>query len=399
MVLEGPVEFHSGHFITSWSYTFRKPGVYVYICPIHPYMKGVIGVGEKVPKEKIPSWVKEWPPAAAEAPAGLPAEAGKGEIWLDAQFHKVAGKEKPGTVIIINAETWEVEAVLDDESLNNPHNLWEAGGKILVTNWFDKTISIFDKYTRNFEKTVLLGDSPAHVHAHDSDNIYVTIQGGDTFAILGRNFDYVKEIRTPTGPHGHWVSSDGKIMALASTEEAMITVWNLENNSILFKEVLNGDEEDMKESVFEDHPHTLPLMAGVTNDGKHAFAATSAGGKFYVFDVEKKELIKSFDVGPSPIQTVPSPDGKYVAVPLTGSGELAVISTESWDIAEKIENVGYGAHGVYFGEKQGGGWYAYVSNKFTTWVTVVDMDTLQIAGYIPLPKDAWGGQGILVVEK
>ena len=53
MTVEGPVEFHSGHFIKSWSYTFRKPGVYVYICPIHPYMKGVIGVGQKVPKEKI----------------------------------------------------------------------------------------------------------------------------------------------------------------------------------------------------------------------------------------------------------------------------------------------------------------------------------------------------------
>ena len=51
---DGVEEFNSGHFLETWSYKFDKPGIYVYICPIHPYMKGVIGVGQNVPKEKIP---------------------------------------------------------------------------------------------------------------------------------------------------------------------------------------------------------------------------------------------------------------------------------------------------------------------------------------------------------
>ncbi|MEK6902533.1 MAG: hypothetical protein AABX02_03020, partial [archaeon] len=52
-----------------------------------------------------------------------------------------------------------------------------------------------------------------------------------------------------------------------------------------------------------------------------------------------------------------------------------------------------------FGPKKGGGYYAYITNNFTTWVTVINMENFQVAGYIPLPPTAWGGQGIAVVHE
>lgn len=63
-----------------------------------------------------------------------------------------------------------------------------------------------------------------------------------------------------------------------------------------------------------------------------------------------------------------------------------------------------GCHGVNFGLKKGGGYYAYVASKFANDLIVIDMDKLDIAGRILLadPKDAqittnngMGGQGVL----
>ncbi len=398
MQVEGPVEFHSGHFTDSWSYKFDKPGLYVYICPIHPYMKGVIGVGQAVPKEKIPAWVN-WPLDARRAFAGLPEEKGIGKVWVDAQFHKVEGKEKPGSIIIINAETWVVEKVISDPRINNPHNLTEWNGKILQTNWFDKFLSIIDKETGELEQHILVGESPAHVMpVPGQDKAYVTLQGDDALAVLNKDLEITEKIRTPKGPHGHWVSEDGKVMAVASTEKGAISVWDTERNEILFEAPLGEEKEKSHDEKEEAHLHSLPLMAGVTLDGKFAFAATNLTGKFFVFDIGQKREIKSFDVGAGPVQAVPSPDGKYVVVPLSGSGETAIISTEGWEIVKKIKNVGRGAHGVAFGEKEQGGWFAFVSNKFDLWLTVIDMGSLEIAGYVPLPSGAWGGQGVIITN-
>lgn len=400
MSLEGPSEFHSGHFTREWSYKFDKPGVYVYICPVHPYMKGVIGVGAKVAPEKIPFWA-QWPPEEREPPSGAPGVAGVGRVWLDAQFHEIAGKQKPGSIVIINAETWQVEKVIDDPSLNNPHNMAEWRGKILQTNWFDRFLGVFNKQSGEFERQVLVGESPAHVMGRpQGDKVYVTIQGDDGLAILGEGLEVVERVRAPKGPHGHWLSGDGKLMALAGTENGSISVWDLEKDEIVFERALAAEGE-MRESVDEKgekHVHSLPLMAGITRDGRYAFAATSATGKFFVFDVQARKLLKYFDVGSGPIQVVPAPDDKHVLVPLSGSGEVAVVSTENWELVKKIPGAGRGAHAVAYGRKQGGGWYAYVSSKFELWMAVIDLESLEVAGYVKLPDGAWGGQGILTVE-
>jgi hypothetical protein len=63
-----------------------------------------------------------------------------------------------------------------------------------------------------------------------------------------------------------------------------------------------------------------------------------------------------------------------------------------------------GCHGVNFGLKKGGGYYAFVASKFANDLVVVDMDKLDIVGRILLvdPKDGqitanygMGGQGVL----
>jgi DNA-binding beta-propeller fold protein YncE len=118
------------------------------------------------------------------------------------------------------------------------------------------------------------------------------------------------------------------------------------------------------------------------------------------------------DWGALPIQTPVSPDGKYVVTPNTLSNTITIIDAEENELIKALP-CDAGCHGVNFGAKQGGGYYAYVSSKFANTMIVVDMDTLKIVGRIVLDATAttktddeivdnddyrgMGGQGVLPI--
>ena len=98
-----------------------------------------------------------------------------------------------------------------------------------------------------------------------------------------------------------------------------------------------------------------------------------------------------------------------------GFATITIVDTET-DAVVKMLGCDAGCHGVQFGAKQGGGYYAYVASKFSNSLTIVDGDPNNdgdpsdavIAGRVPLvatsstAKDAsitgnrgMGGQGIL----
>src|SRR5690606_7251325 len=98
-------------------------------------------------------------------------------------------------------------------------------------------------------------------------------------------------------------------------------------------------------------------------------------------------------VGVLPIQIPVSPDGKAVAVANTG-GQIIVIDTET-DTIVKMFECDPGCHGANFGAKAGGGYYAYVTSKFSNRMFVIDIDPngdgniedVEIAGTVSLVAD------------
>jgi DNA-binding beta-propeller fold protein YncE len=121
-----------------------------------------------------------------------------------------------------------------------------------------------------------------------------------------------------------------------------------------------------------------------------------------------------------PIQTPVSPDGRWVATavlslttvrrPSTGSADhVAIIDTRS-DRVVKYIPAPAGAHGINWGAKLGGGYYAYLASQFANVVTVIDPDPnadgngsdAAVVGTIRLSNgspgsgvtDGVGGQGI-----
>jgi hypothetical protein len=77
--------------------------------------------------------------------------------------------------------------------------------------------------------------------------------------------------------------------------------------------------------------------------------------------------------GGLPIQTPVSPNGKFVVTAATLTGTITIIDTASDELV-KVLPCSAGCHGVNFGAKKGGGYYAYVSSKFSNDLIVVDPD-------------------------
>ena len=141
--------------------------------------------------------------------------------------------------------------------------------------------------------------------------------------------------------------------------------------------------------------HTVNLLAGYD-----PIAGTITGTEFG---------------GALPIQTPVAPNNKSMVTAHTLTGTIAVIDPSTDKVVKTL--IGDpGAHGVQYGAKKGGGYYAYVSNKFSNALLVVDTDPngtgnlaeAKIVGRILLAGTAasddtvtgnagMGGQGILTI--
>jgi hypothetical protein len=122
-------------------------------------------------------------------------------------------------------------------------------------------------------------------------------------------------------------------------------------------------------------------------------------------------------VGLLPIQFPVAPDNSVMLAAGTMSGQIAVIDPKT-DAVVKYLPCDPGCHGINFGAKDGGGYYGYVSSKFSNRMLVVDGDPngdgnpedAKIAGSLLVTSVAstkmddtvteypgQGGQGVLAV--
>ena len=387
--ISGPEEFSSdmapvGHLDDGmeFRYTFEKEGVYEYICPTHPYMKGIVAVGEEAPVDSL------WPPDDSfdeDELLSSPDVPGVGEIWLNTQFEHAEGQEFPGTITVLDAATWETKQVITDENFNNPHNLWNTYDEryIFQTQWHSDKVSKIDIETKEVVDTVSLGNAPAHLFVHpdpNEDKIYVTINNESKVVVLNSNLEVLNEIETSFGPHGIWIDPSGKWMSVAATLSEKLDIIDLETETVV-------------ESF--DAPG-LPLATQITNDGKYAMISLLLEGEVMFIDLETMEHVTNVEVGDMPVWAMPGPNSEYVFVPNTGTGDVSVISLESLEVALTLPAAS-GAHGIAFGPKEDGGYYGYVSNKYARVVSVIDVDELETLGHIRLHDAAWGGNGILTI--
>jgi DNA-binding beta-propeller fold protein YncE len=223
-------------------------------------------------------------------------------------------------------------------------------------------------------------------------------------------------------PHAHWMSHDGDLMVTPNV---------FANNSTKYK--FSNDSKVLVPTG------ALPIATGMTPDSKKAYVANLLDSTITRVDTQTNtelappiNLLAKYDpvggcsnpsdpaldcsfVGGLPIQTPVSPDGKSMVTANTLSGTITVVDPVT-DTVVKMLPCDPGCHGVQYGAKLGGGYYAYVSSKFSNSLIVVgfnangDASSADIVGRILLTSvsttaadDAisaypgMGGQGILTI--
>jgi DNA-binding beta-propeller fold protein YncE len=355
-----------------------------------------------------------------------PATPGVGEVWVDTQFELTAEKDKPGTATVLNADDWfpRRKVALPDIEMNNPHNMWTDRNQTLIyqTQWFDSKLAVFKRETGALVDNISVGESPAHVMTRvDTDQVHVTLNGAentDSVVELSPGADNV-ERRIDIGrgePHAHWMSHDGQTMVTPNVFDSDSTIFDF------------GQDRIRAIAPVGSHP----IATGMMPDASKYYVANLLDSTITVIDTDSGEvlstinLLENYDpisgevsgpVGGLPIQTPVSPDGKHMVTANTLTGTILVIDTDTDTIAKMLA-CDPGCHGVQYGAKQGGGYYAYVSSKFSNRLLIVDPDPngdgdpadAAIAGSVSLVGAAgtatddrvvgnagMGGQGVLPI--
>lgn len=328
-----------------------------------------------------------------------PITPGIGEVWIDLEYEKTGSKTKPGTAAVVDANTWKVtrKVALPSINMNNPHNMWASADQSVIyqTQWFDTKLTSFNRTSGLLLQNVEVGESPAHVMTRvDTDQVHVSLNGENAMielnpllAGINRRILTQHPSEKPAQPHAHWMSFDGQTMVTPNSNTADSTEIDIPTGTIVAKTptgtlpIAAGMMPDASKyyvSNYLDSTITcISIGANACNEGAGKVATKNinlllGGTSFANYD----HIDGSPDMsaaGALPIQTPVSPHGKYVVTANTLSGTITIIDT-STDTLVAVLPCSAGCHGVNFGAKSGGGYYAYVSSKFSNDLIVVDPD-------------------------
>ncbi len=340
---DSPMPFDSGVFKDVYEVKFDKPGLYKYFCHVHPLMRGIVAVDAQLPSEKDQQRFLVYPPEDG-IPGPTPKVAGVGEVWAVLQWAEHPEKKWPGATVVIDASNFQIKDIITAEH-SNPHGLFtnKTEDKVWITNWQSRSILTIDRKTHKVINRAYPGDSIAHALMHpNGEKLYVSR------------------------------ASENLISAVLDDKLS----------------VIDAEKDEFSYSI---PTKRLPLFAFTTLDSRYGMVAAALDKTVHIVDLNAKKQVAAIEAGAFPIWPAPAPDGKHIMAINTGTHDISVIEIDTWKIVKTIPNVGWGAHGMSFGLKQGGGWYGYVVNKFTHYITVVDMQSLTVAGYIPLPPGYYGG--------
>ena len=373
-----------------------------------------------------------------------PATKGIGEVWVDTAYELTNGKADwfPGTMTVVSATDWTVKRkiALPEQKMNNGHNMWASHDQkeIYQTEWHGKSTYVLNRHNGKLLQEIDTCNDPAHVMTRvDTQQVHVTCNGEDSVAEFNRLPSGLLQLNRfipmsqgsggkQTQPHAHWMGYDGKSMATPNSNTNDSTLFDFSQDIILGKEATG----------------VLPIAAGMMPDSSKYYVSNYLGlttsvmcGPVNILSgcipgkkIKDIELLLNghYDVaggaitgpiGGFPIQTPVSPDGKFVITGNTLTGTITIIDTKT-DTLVAMVPCDPGCHGVNFGAKKGGGYYAYVTSKFANRLIVLDydpnndgnVDDAKIVGAVVLVDGATtakddtikgnrgqGGQGILPV--
>jgi DNA-binding beta-propeller fold protein YncE len=373
-----------------------------------------------------------------------PKQPGIGEVWVNTQFELTLNKQhpapgfkfehvvdaspvaKPGSITVVDTGRWTVDRkiALPGESMVHPHNLWpdRTLQTIYQTQWFERRLTAIDRGSSKRIASTVVGQSPSHVMTvPGTDVIYVALNGEEQVAEIDpRTLSITRELSmgTDSHPHGHAIEMFGH-----NPNKPFIVTPNFFSNDSTIYDLVDNEACRVKSGA-------APIAIGTMPEGVKYYVADFLGNSLTVVetvdqdgdgDVDCGAVAATVDFladtdadgrpdGGLPIQTPVSPDGRWVITAHTLTGTITVVDTSNDKIVAVLPG-DPGGHGVNWGAKLGGGYYAYVASKFSNALIVVDprdgknaevVGKILLAGHFATRSDdriiglsGMGGQGVL----
>jgi hypothetical protein len=396
-----------------------------------------------------------------------PNQNGIGEVWVDTAYELTQGKPEwtPGTMTVVSATAWDVKRkiALPEQKMNNGHNFWTSHDQeqIYQTEWHGRSLYVLNRHNGQLIQEIDLVDGPevqdpkfngrkCHDPAHvmtrvDTQQVHAGCNGDDSVVELDRDsatgrltinrfipMSLNPGVDKQTQPHAHWMGFDGQSMITPNSNTGDATTFSFTANAILDKEPTG----------------VLPIATGMMPDSSRYYVSNYLGMSVSVIcgqyppalgpyqgcvpgqNLKTINLLANYHpdsgmvdaggnngaIGGFSVQTPVSPDGKFVIQGNTLTGTITIIDTRTDTLVKSI-TCDPGCHGVNFGAKKGGGYYAYVTSKFANRLIVLDYDPNNdgdvsdavVAGTVVLandtvPKDdqiignkGFGAQGVMPV--
>lgn len=358
-----------------------------------------------------------------------PHVKGIGEIWVDTQFEltEEKGPNFPGTMTVVSATDWKVKRkiALPEQKMNNGHNFWPSHDQkeIYQTEWQGNSLYVINRRNGKLIQELDLVNGPevaakgikCHDPAHvmtrvDTQQVHTGCNGDDGVMELNRLPNGMLEVNRlismqdssnltkQTQPHAHWMGFDGKHMVTPNSNSADSTLYEftgLTTGQVVSKRdtgavsIASGIMPDSSKYYVTNYlGHSISVMNGpITLTNYTGTGGLKGAGPYEPGEkIKDISLLQGYDpiagctaacvdglIGGFPVQIPVSPDGKFAITGNTLGGTISIVDTAT-DTLVRLIPCDPGCHGVNFGAKKGGGYYAYITPKFANRLLVLDYD-------------------------
>lgn len=257
------------------------------------------------------------------------------------------GRENGGrTLTVLDVEKRKAVGSIFLGEHARPHGIlfFPDGERVIVTTESTKSVLIVNIKKSQIESIIKTDQNVSHMVAlnHDASRAFVANIGSGSVSVLDLvEKTLVKNVTTGAGAEG--------IFMHPTRNEVWVTNRDANTVSVI--------DADSLEIVAEMECPEVPIRVAITPDGSRALVSCARSGDVAVFDVEARELIKRIDMtadpvskeerdrrlfgdqfgeSPVPVGIVIQPDGKRAWVANTNADMLTIIDLETLDVARQL---------------------------------------------------------------
>ena len=263
------------------------------------------------------------------------------------------------TLTVVDLVGQKTTGTIDLGALRGPHGLAFAGGKVYFTAEGAKVIGSYDPASQKIDWVMGTGQDRTHMVwvTHDLSTIVTSNVSSATMTFLEK---VTRRMGPPPGgppPQGGGPGGPPPGGTRTDWEETVVAVGR-------------GAEG------FDVSP-----------DGKELWAANAQDGTISVLDLPGKKVVATLQADVRSANRLKfTLDGKHVLVSLLGASDLVILDAATRTTVKRVK-IGHGAAGILMDPN---GKVAYVACTPDSYVAIIDLNSLEVAGHLNGGKEPDG---------